>query len=159
MARSKWKTRQKGRVPDTWLRLCGREDLSIPIGRRDSLPLVPEISLLPRRISSALLPSMEEERCGVLGQVSVSTPNVVLRRQRENRARQTTYEQRWLATLLSVVRVGCCVSLAEMRSREEKRFKIHLWKTAGRDDDAKATDAEPRFLLSQGWMMGGLKSR
>jgi len=86
---------------------CGFADgriFSVPIGE-GILFSRSEFPLIASENSFALLPSMEEESCGVLGQVSVSAPNVVLRRQRD-RARQTTYKQRWLATSFPLCVLG-----------------------------------------------------
>jgi hypothetical protein len=154
MARNKWKTRQTGRVPDTWLRLCGREDLSILIGEGILFSLS-EIPLIASENSFALLPSMEggELRCARSG-VSFRSERRTAATERPGKA--DDLQAKVVGYVLSVVRVGCCVSLAEMRSRVRKKVQIHLWKTAGMMQ--RRQGGSPEFA-SQGWMMGVLKSR
>jgi hypothetical protein len=90
--------------------------------------------------------------CGVLVQVSVSAPNVVLRRQRPGKG-DDLQAKGWLRAFRCacwVLRVAA-FSLAEMEIEDEV-----VDPPCGRRQEGlcKGDDAEPRFAASQGWMMG-----
>jgi hypothetical protein len=88
----------------------------------------------------------------VLVQVSVSAPNVVLRRQRPGKG-DDLQAKGWLRAFRCacwVLRVAA-FSLAEMEIEDEV-----VDPPCGRRQEGlcKGDDAEPRFAASQGWMMG-----
>ena len=115
---------------------AGRSSISDRRRQIDSLPLVWSLSYFLGGFFS--LSFLLGKKCGVLGQVSVSAPNVVLRRGRPDKA-DDLQAKGWLRAFRCacwVLPCGGFLTGSDGRSKE-------VSSTCGRRQDAKATTREP----------------